>query len=216
MSSTYRCLLLLVALLICCVNIHAIKSLSRHDSIAPSTQQNYSLLAPDGSTWQIGIRSYKGTLAMIRPDVKDPFSFINDDQVGSNYSTGANWHAHGDLTFRVRNPDRSGDEYVQYSTVDDAGGPAISIQPRSVDGVAAFDVTPLIKSGHGLQIEREWAIPSFATFGDQKSDPYNKLRLAIRITNTASHRVELGAFGVSALFSSNWNNMDLEEAAAHW
>lgn len=166
--------------------------------VTPEANINYTVSSRDGN-WLLGIRQYKGTIAWILPNMSDPFSFISDDTAG-RYSTQPRYHSHGDVTIRVR-PD-GGTTYTQYSTTQAASGTwSTSITP-SPGAFAAFDVTNLLATGHGLNIIREYRIIN------------ESLVMDIIITNKAESNIILGSFGVSATFSSNWNNMNLATAAA--
>ena len=168
---------------------------------------NLSFVIPSSyGDWSVTLRPWKGTIAAIQPDSSDPFSFINDD-TAANYSSLPNYHSHGDVSLRIR-PAGSVD-WQHYTTADTYSAPAQPVDTAAGE-LAAFDVTSLMRPGHGLAVIKRYAIAALNT-----SRPSSGLTLEVVVSNAGNATVELGAMGVSALFSSNWNYMDLDQAAAY-
>ena len=174
-------------------------------AVTPITNLSFVIPSSYGD-WSVTLRPWKGTIAAIQPNTSDPFSFINDD-TAANYSSLPNHHSHADITLRIR--PTSTLHWQHYTTADVHSAPAQPI--GTVTGeLAAFDVTALLRPGHGLRVVKRYAVAPLNT-----SLPSNGLTLEVEVSNVGNETVELGSFGVSALFSSNWNDMDLEQAAAY-
>ena len=195
-----------VSATICLVLVSLLCAYAVADAVV-TPLSNLSFIVPSSTgDWSVTLRPWKGSIAAIQPNTSDPFSFINDDSAG-NYSSLPSYHSHGDITLRVRPAGST--RWQHYTTADAYSAPAQAIDTAAGE-LAAFDVTSLMRPGHGLTIVKRYAVAPLNT-----SLPSSGLTLEVEVANAGNDTVELGAFGVSALFSSNWNDMDLDQAAAY-
>ena len=196
--STIACLVLLFLL-----------SASHIADAAVTPESNVTFTIPSSySDWSVTLRPFKGTLAALHPNMSDPFSFINND-TAANYSSHASYHSHGDITLLVRPAHNTSHPYTAYTTAAAHSPPALPVD--TADGeLAAWDVSGLMRPGSGLRVVRRWGVAALNT-----SETSSGLTMEVVVENVGGEAVELGGFGVSALFSSNWNDMDLSQAAAY-
>ena len=152
----------------------------------------------------IGTLDQKGTVAYIHQNLNDTiFSFTVDDRQPRD-RTRPRYHSTGDITLRIRRAS-STDDYVEYSTSDAAGGSARVVEVP--DSLIAYDVTSLMHSGHGLNVQRIYRQASDSDGGG--------LIIQINLTNTQSFAQQLGGLGMSMVFNNDWTNLDLKTTARH-
>lgn len=153
--------------------------------------------------FMLGVLTRKGTIAYIHPDLDDPtFSFTVNDTSPID-RTQPMYHSTGDITLRIR-PSDSTDPFVTYSTTDGLGDGARAIEVA--DALIAYDVTPLLRPGHGLNITRTYS---------QAVDSSGGFVVRINVTNTETYAQQLGALGMSMAFSNDWSGLDLNATAQH-
>ena len=200
MSRLRSCRLVFLSILVVLVLL----AHSSNAALSPSSVLNYTVADSAGS-WVVSLRPWKGSIAAIRPNASDAFSFINDDRAG-NFSSIPYHHSHGDITLRVRTSSES--SYRTYTTADShLNHSAIQLDSPS-SSLASFDVTPLLRTGSGLTLTKRFDVVTLPGLPASSA-----LTLTLTVTNNASDTLVLGALGLSALFSSNWNDLDLRRAA---
>ena len=170
----------------------------RRHSLEPSFR-----IGDSSGDFMLGVLARKGTVAYIHPDLNDPtFSFTVNDTWPID-RTQPSYHSTGDITLRVR-PANSTNPYATYSTTDGEGEGARQIEVR--DTLIAYDVTPLLRQGHGLQITRSYS---------QAVDVGGGFIIRVNVTNTQAYAQQLGALGMSLTFNNDWSGLDLNATAQH-
>ena len=174
-------------------------------ALSPSSLLNYTI--PDNSgAWGLSIRPWKGSIAALRPNLSDAFSFINDDSAG-NFSSIPHHHSHSDVTLRVRTPSET--SYRTYTTADShLNHSAVRLDDSPSSSLPSFDVTPLLRPGSGLSLTKRFDLTPLS------GTSTTALILTLSLSNTAPTPLILGALGLSSPFSSNWNALELRQAAA--
>ena len=151
----------------------------------------------------IGILGQKGTVAYIRPELHDElFSFTVNDSSPVN-RTQPQYHSTGDITLRLRSANTT-DPYATFSTTDAYQGPARVVEMP--DTLIAYDVTSLLKPGHGLSITRSYS---------QAADADGGFIIQVTLKNMQQYAQQLGALGMSMIFNNDWTNLDLNATAQY-